>query len=230
MAHELKDEEDAKSTYSDSSDEEIDQDFPIILLLTSGLWMIVFSVFAFGFDMDPDSCMADNKKDLLPYRIPFVDAEIEKATGDSDSPSSTSTNPQSESAIDVADRFRFFFQANFLLCSGQFAIGVVVLFVRHKENWFKSLLILIFKLSGLVILVLWLYAFVVRYMHSGCECSGDFIVNKTKAKNLLYIEGMFIKFSSLLVFFIVFLYVIGHVLNCYQRCLGGNQYAIGFEI
>ena len=84
MAHELKDEEDAKSNFSESSDEEIDEDFPIILLITSGLWMIVFSVFAFGFDMDPDSCMADNKKDLIPYRIPFIDFEIVKAPADAD--------------------------------------------------------------------------------------------------------------------------------------------------
>ena len=106
----------------------------------------------------------------------------------------------------------------------------MVLFVRHAENWFKSLIVFIFKVSGLVILALWFYAFLVRYMHSGRECSGDFIVGKTKAKNLLYVEGMFIKFSSLLVLFLVFLYIVGHVLNCYQRCLGGNQYAIGFEI
>ena len=55
MAHELKDEEKGENSdvYSESdydSEEEIDEDFPIILLLTSGIWTIIFSVFAFGFD------------------------------------------------------------------------------------------------------------------------------------------------------------------------------------
>ena len=80
MSHELKDEEKGENSdvYSDSdydSEEEIDEDFPIILLLTSGIWTIIFSVFAFGFDQDPDQCFADNGDDLLPYRIPFVDTD-----------------------------------------------------------------------------------------------------------------------------------------------------------
>ena len=99
---------------------------------------------------------------------------------------------------------------------------MVVLFVRHKENWFKSLSVLVFKLIGFAIFLLWVYGFLVRYMHSGCECSGDFIVSKTKAKNMLYVEGMFIKFSSLMVFFIIFLYLVGNVINLWQKCVGGT--------
>ena len=130
----------------------------------------------------------------------------------------------------MAERFKFFFNTAFLMCAGQLCIGIFILFVRYKDNMLKQFLLFIFRVSGLAIILLWLYAFTVRYMHSGAECSGDLIVNKSKTHNLLYIEGMFIKFSSLMVLFLVFLYIVGHVLNCYQRCFGGNQYAIEFEL
>ena len=70
-----------------------------------------------------------------------------------------------------------------------------------------------FWLLNWIILTLWVYVFVVRYMHSGSECSGDFIVKKEEAKYLMYVEGMFIKFCSLLVFFIALLIFMGHLLN-----------------
>lgn len=92
---------------------------------------------------------------------------------------------------------------------------MIVLFVRHKENWLKKLFVFAFQVAGLAIILLWIYGFTVRYMHSGCECSGDFIVSKTKAANLLYVEGMFLKFSSLLVFFIILLFMMGNVINCW---------------
>mmetsp|Transcript_24482 Transcript_24482/g.32810 ORF Transcript_24482/g.32810 Transcript_24482/m.32810 type:complete len:93 (+) Transcript_24482:309-587(+) len=92
---------------------------------------------------------------------------------------------------------------------------MVVLFLRYKETWLKRLVVLFFRLAGYMLIVLWLYAFLVRMMHSGEECCGDLIVSKTKAKNMLYVEGMFIKFSSLLVFFIILLYVMGNAINFY---------------
>ena len=77
MAHELKDEEmdEGSDVYSDSSDGDEESNIPIIVLLTTGLWTIIFALFAFGFDQDPDQCYADNQKDLFPYRIPFIDDE-----------------------------------------------------------------------------------------------------------------------------------------------------------
>ena len=55
---ELKDEE--LSEHLSSDDEEDDSDFPILLILTTGLWCILFSVFALGFDTDPDTCVVDS--------------------------------------------------------------------------------------------------------------------------------------------------------------------------
>ena len=129
----------------------------------------------------------------------------------------------------MAARFRFFFNAAFLVCCTQLGLCIMVIFMQHKNNWLKKLLVFLFKLAGLLILSLWLYAFIVRYMHSGAECSGDFIIGKSKAKNLLMIEGLFIKFSSLLVFFVLLLYFMGNVINCYQRISGGNQFQIQLE-
>ena len=132
--------------------------------------------------------------------------------------------------IDVALRFRFFFETGFFLASAQFVIGVFVLFVHHKENWVKTLLTFTFKTLNILVIILWIYGFSVRYMHSGCECSGDFIVTKTKAKNLLIVEGMFLKFTSLLVAFILVLFSMGNVINCFNRITGGTEIEISFDI
>ena len=92
MAHELKDEDDIEmagdksdgnnSFESDDSDDEEIKDFPIETILFAGLWAVLFGVFSFGFDMDPDTCIVSNKDDLIPFRFPLVDAET-TGTGDS---------------------------------------------------------------------------------------------------------------------------------------------------
>ena len=70
---ELRDEEELDDKLSVSSDdEEDDSDFPMLLILTTGLWTILFAVFSFGFDTDPDSCVVSNKDDWI-SRIPWVD-------------------------------------------------------------------------------------------------------------------------------------------------------------
>ena len=70
---ELRDEEELDDKLSVSSDdEEDDSDFPMLLILTTGLWTILFAVFSFGFDTDPDSCVVSNKDDWI-GRIPWVD-------------------------------------------------------------------------------------------------------------------------------------------------------------
>ena len=56
------------------------------------------------------------------------------------------------------------------------------------------------------------------------------IVSNKAAHKLLYVEGMFIKFSSLLVFFILLLLFMGHILNFCQRITGGTETQIEFEI
>ena len=76
MAHnELKDEEDqvgapdkgADSSFmSDDSDDEEIRDFPLVLILFAGLWAVLFGIFSFGFDMDPDTCIVSNKDDFIP--------------------------------------------------------------------------------------------------------------------------------------------------------------------
>ena len=62
-AVELRDEEELseKLSFDSDSDDEEDSDFPILLILTTGLWTILFAVFSFGFDTDPDSCIVSNK-------------------------------------------------------------------------------------------------------------------------------------------------------------------------
>ena len=110
-------------------------------------------------------------------------------------------------------------------------MGLVHLFMNFKEETrLRSLLKGVFWLANTLIVMLWIYVFIVRYMHSGQECSGDFIVSKKEAKYLMYVEGMFIKFCSLLIFFIVLLYVMGSILNKCQQWTGGTVSAIEFEI
>ena len=72
------------------------------VILFTGLWTILFAIFTFGFDMDPDSCIVSNEKDLIAEHIPWIDYV------DADNPS----------AVDVGVRFRFFFNFAFLMASG----------------------------------------------------------------------------------------------------------------
>ena len=57
---ELRDEEVFDNKSASSDDEEEDKDFPLLLILTTGLWTILFGVFSFGFDTDPESCVVSN--------------------------------------------------------------------------------------------------------------------------------------------------------------------------
>ena len=204
MSYQLKDEE-LDEDESEYSDEEEQGDFPVVLILSTGLWTVVYAVFSFGFDTDPDSCIVSYKNDLIPYRFPFVD-----------------TTEESPDNVDVKERFQFFFNCAFFLSCVQLSMGTLGLFVRHKESWFKQLLLKLFWLANVLLILVWGFAFFLRYMHSGRECSGDFIVKRSEAKYLLYVEGMFLKFTSLLVFFLVLLLTIGHVINCCQRLTGGT--------
>lgn len=203
MATELKDEEDQQmdsDILSASSDEEDDVDFPIFLILTTGLWCMLYAVFSFGFANDPDTCVVSNKDDLIAVQIPVVD---------------DSETIKDKDSVDVAARFKFFFDSAFLISCFQLGIGMVGLIVRNYDSFIKSIAINLFWLANLLIFLLWFYVFVVRYMHSGSECSGDFIVGKKEAKNLLIVQGMFVKFSSLLIFFVMLLLCCGHFLNCF---------------
>ena len=103
-------------------------------------------------------------------------------------------------------------------------------FISHIENKFKTIMVWLFWAAGIAIVLLWIFVFIVRYMHSGCECSGDFIVSKKEARSLLYVEGMFIKFCSLLILFIGLLILVGHILNFIQRQTGGTQVDVALEI
>ena len=98
-AIEFKDEDELSDKLSEDSDDEEDSDFPVLLILTTGIWTILFAVFTFGFDTDPDSCVVSNKEDLI-GRMPYVDIE----------------NPTNPATIDVATRFRFFFNTAFMIC------------------------------------------------------------------------------------------------------------------
>ena len=180
----------------------------------AGLWTCLFAVFSFGFDMDPDSCIVSNKDDLIAERIPFVDKD----------------DPDDPSTIDVAVRFRFFFTMAFFMSCTQLVLGIVGLFMGSKETFLKRLFIFLLWLANLAIMLLWAFAFTVRYMHSGCQCSGDFIIQKKEADKLLHVEGMFLKFSSLLLVFIFLLIFMGHLINYCQKITGGNQIEIDLEI
>ena len=93
--------------------------------------------------------------------------------------------------------------------------------MQHEETKVKRTLMWLFRLSNTIIIFLWVYALLVRYMHSGSECCGDDIVSKEKAKSLLYVQGLFIKFTSLFICFMLLLVVIGMILNAFQRASGG---------
>ena len=80
----------------------------------------------------------------------------------------------------------------------------------------------LFWLSNGLLIILWIFAFIFRYMHSGRECSGDFVVSKSEASHLLYVQGMFLRFTSLLILFVLVLILAGHSLNFYQKHTGGR--------
>ena len=124
--------------------------------------------------------------------------------------------------MDVKKRFQFFFDAAFILSCIQLGLGTLGLFVRHKETWFKWLLIKLFALSNLLLIIVWGYAFLVRYEHSGAECSGDYIVKSSEAKYLLYVEGMFLKVTSLLLVFLGLLFGFGRCCTYLQHLTGGS--------
>ena len=132
------------------------------VILFTGLWTILFAIFSFGFDMDPDSCIVSNEKDLIAEHIPWIDYV------DADNPS----------AVDVGVRFRFFFNFAFLMASGQLVISILGVLFTTEVSRFRNLLTCLFWLANLLTVVLWVYVFVVRYMHSGRLCSGDYIVHK----------------------------------------------------
>ena len=130
MATELRDEESESGMEShsfSSEEEEDDKDFPIIMILFAGLWTCLFAVFALGFDMDPDSCVVSNKYDLIAARIPFVDKE----------------DPEDPSTIDVAVRFRFFFNMAFFMSCTQLVLGIVGLFMQAKDTVYRRLIVLL---------------------------------------------------------------------------------------
>ena len=148
---ELRDEEEPEEKLSASSDdEEEDGDFPLLLILTTGLWTILFAIFSFGFDTDPDTCIVSNKDDLV-GRIAWVDKE----------------DPDNPNTVDVAVRFKFFFDVAFIVSCIQLGIGMVGIFVGHIENKFKTLMVLLFWLCNITLILLWVYVFLVRYEHSG---------------------------------------------------------------
>ena len=148
---ELRDEEEFDEKQSASSDEEEDDsDFPMLLILTTGLWTILFAVFSFGFDTDPDSCVVSNKDDWVD-RIPWVDE----------------SQPSDQESVDVAIRFRFFFDAAFLISCIQLGTGMVGLYLGGIENRFKTIMVYLFWLCNIALLLLWIYVFFVRYSHSG---------------------------------------------------------------
>ena len=132
------------------------------VILFTGLWVILFGVFSFGFDMDPDSCIVSNEKDLIADHIPWIDYV------DQDNPS----------AVDVGVRFRFFFDCAFLMASIQLVVSIFGVIATVETSRFRSWLTCIFWLANLLTVVLWIYVFIMRYMHSGRLCSGDFIVHK----------------------------------------------------
>ena len=147
---EFKDEEEFDENLSASSDdEEDDSDFPILLILTTGLWTILFAVFSFGFDTDPDSCVVSNEDDWI-GRLPM----------DKEDPSDPKT-------VDVAIRFRFFFDAAFLLCCIQLGTGMIGLLTGGIENRLKTIMVWLFWLCNIALILLWLFVFFVRYSHSG---------------------------------------------------------------
>ena len=61
MAHELRDEEMDQDDLSQDSDEEEQTDFPVVMILMTGLWTMLYAVFSFGFNVDPSSCIVSNK-------------------------------------------------------------------------------------------------------------------------------------------------------------------------
>ena len=66
MSHKLRDEE-LSDDLSEFSDEEEQIDFPVVLILVTGLWTLLYAVFSFGFDTDPETCVVSNQKDLIPF-------------------------------------------------------------------------------------------------------------------------------------------------------------------
>ena len=154
--------DDVESVNLTDEEEEDDRDFPVAVILFTGLWTILFAIFTFGFDMDPDSCIVSNENDLIAEHIPFIDY----------------VDPDNPSAVDVGVRFKFFFNCAFLMASGQLVVSIIGVLATTEISRLRVWLTCFFWLANLLTVVLWIYVFFVRYMHSGKLCSGDFIVHK----------------------------------------------------
>ena len=128
----------------------------------TGVWTIIYAVFSFGFDSDPEQCVVSNKKDLIATRFAYVDSE----DFDSDNPD----------MIDVAVRFKFFFNYAFILSSVQLIVGTLSMIYANEKSTFNRMILRLFWLVNTVLFCTWGFALLVRYLHSGQECSGDLIV------------------------------------------------------
>lgn len=130
---------------------------PMLVILTAAMWTMIFAVFSFGFDTDPSNCIVSNKNDLIAVQIPYVDADMTNSEYE---------NP--EDKIDVAIRFKFFFDVCFNLSCIQCVVGILhMLLSKEIGSRCAKLLKFLFWLANLLIVLLWFFVFTVRYMQSG---------------------------------------------------------------
>ena len=90
--------------------EQGDSRWPIGLVLASTFFAGLYGFFNFGYADDPNSCLANNKDDII-ANFPMIDTERADAPGQ----------------VDVAERFHFFFSSAFYLSVAQVLIGLLAL-------------------------------------------------------------------------------------------------------
>ena len=129
------------------------------------MWASVYGIFALRFDSDPETCLADDSKDIRMQSV------------------STGT--------DVGDRFRTCFEWLFYLSLTLMTISLTITCCKN-ETLRKCLATLgVISHWGLTGLVLFL--FISRFRHSGKVCSGDFLGDNDSTDGYLIQQGLFIK-------------------------------------
>uniref|UniRef100_A0A7S3RY15 Uncharacterized protein n=1 Tax=Strombidinopsis acuminata TaxID=141414 RepID=A0A7S3RY15_9SPIT len=151
-------------------------------------WAAVYGYFAFNYNDGPETCWFHKGDEPA---VPYIEED-------------------SDNYVDVHERFQIFFEGGFYIACGQAALYIISRIIDSMDLF--RLIWNLIQLSNLVLFVLWVYAFVVRFLPSGRYCSGD---NTDGDKSgYLYAEGMFIK-----VCFIIFvaLIVLAIIANVWRR-------------
>ena len=127
--------------------EQGDSKWPIGLVLASTFFAGLYGFFNFGYADDPDTCLANNKDDII-ANFPMIDSE----------------RADSQGQVDVAERYHFFFGFAFYLSVCQVLIGLLALCQgAGAAAGFKSLLVRLYKFTWFLLTIDWILVAFFRF-------------------------------------------------------------------